>query len=213
MQEIPIFPLNVVVFPGMPMPLHIFEERYKEMINICLEEERPFGIVLIEKGEAAGDPNVTPHLIGCTVKISQVQRLEDGRMFIMTFGQDRFRIHKLERSKHAYLVGQVEYLSLDNLVNNEVEKNQSLRMLLCDYLAILQEVGDIAFDISQLPADTESLVYVAATLLNIEIQKKQALLESNQLSKMLEYLLRVYQKELDLLKLMPKEDEHKFSVN
>ena len=56
MQDLPIFPLNVVVFPGMPMPLHIFEQRYKDMINECITEERPFGIILIEKGSA--DKNV-----------------------------------------------------------------------------------------------------------------------------------------------------------
>ena len=79
----------------MPLPLHIFEERYKAMIADCIRDERPFGVVLIAEGAAEGDTPVTPHAIGCTAEITQVQPLDDGRMLIVSVGRERFRIVRL----------------------------------------------------------------------------------------------------------------------
>ncbi len=78
MFEIPLFPLNTVLFPGTPIHLHIFEERYKQMINLCLQEQRPFGVVLIRNGMEALGPLAEPFHIGCTAEIAHVERLEDG---------------------------------------------------------------------------------------------------------------------------------------
>ena len=75
MYELPLFPLNVVLFPGMPLPLHIFEDRYKEMIADCIRENRPFGVVLIEEGSAEHGPAARPVAIGCTAEIAQVQEM------------------------------------------------------------------------------------------------------------------------------------------
>ena len=94
------------------------------MINECVEQERPFGIILIQDGLAEGDKNVVPRTIGCTVQISQVERLDDGRMFIMTYGKERFRLRKLDRSKRPFLTGTVEILNLDN----QVKELKLLRM-------------------------------------------------------------------------------------
>ncbi|HQF70729.1 MAG TPA: LON peptidase substrate-binding domain-containing protein, partial [Promineifilum sp.] len=69
MYELPLFPLNLVLFPGMPLPLHIFEERYKEMVADCLRENRPFGVVLIAEGRAEGGAPARPHVVGCTAEI------------------------------------------------------------------------------------------------------------------------------------------------
>jgi Lon protease-like protein len=89
--RIPLFPLNVVLFPGMPMPLHIFEERYKAMIGGCLERGEPFGIVLIKEGREVGDP-AEPVRIGTTARIVQSETLEEGRLNIMTRGERRFEV-------------------------------------------------------------------------------------------------------------------------
>ena len=213
MQKIPIFPLNVVVFPGMPVPLHIFEDRYKEMINECVELERPFGMVLIREGRAEGDIHVQPYAIGCTVQISQVERLADGRLFIMAQGKDRFRLRKLDRSNRSFFTGEVEYLHLNEEVADKAAKTANLRDLVRQYLDILQTAGDIDFDLNQIPTEATSLVYIAASLLNVENRKKQRLLENNQLSKLLDYLQRTFAKELNLLRLMPKGDSGAFSVN
>ena len=89
--RIPLFPLNVVLFPGMSMPLHIFEERYKAMIGECLERDTPFGIVLIKEGREVGEP-AEPVRIGTTARIVRSERLEEGRMNIMTRGERRFEV-------------------------------------------------------------------------------------------------------------------------
>ena len=75
--ELPLFPLNTVLFPGMPLPLHVFEERYKEMVQVCLDEQRPFGVVLIRSGVAEGGPLADPYDVGCVAEIIEVQKLED----------------------------------------------------------------------------------------------------------------------------------------
>ena len=84
-REIPLFPLNVVLFPGMTLPLHIFEERYKLMINECLEEESEFGVVYGTDEQFAE--------VGCAARVTEViERFPDGRMNILTKGTRRFRV-------------------------------------------------------------------------------------------------------------------------
>src|SRR3954453_11337770 len=89
-EEIPLFPLNTVLFPGMPLPLHIFEPRYREMIGACVRDERPFGVVLIKEGREVGEAAM-PFEVGTLAKIVGVERLDDGRMNVVTVGTDRFR--------------------------------------------------------------------------------------------------------------------------
>src|SRR4030067_2100194 len=97
MFDLPLFPLNTVLFPGMPLPLHIFEERYKRLIRDCLETHQPFGVVLIRKGYEANGPLAEPHEIGCTARIVDIQPLSDGGINVITLGENRFRIHSLDR--------------------------------------------------------------------------------------------------------------------
>src|SRR6185436_19206770 len=93
-MEIPLFPLpNLVLFPRVLVPLHIFEERYKLMINACIEREEVFGIVLLRSG-AETESEDTIHRVGVTARIVQAERLENGRMNIVAEGEDRFRIRR-----------------------------------------------------------------------------------------------------------------------
>ena len=188
MYEIPLFPLNTVLFPDMPMPLHIFEERYKLMINECLEQKQPFGVVLIQDGEAEHGPLATPHEIGCTAEVLQVQHLEDERMLIMAVGHERFRIVELKRDK-PYLVGVVEKLNLDQ-ENEQVLNKMSdrLRPFVIDYLEILAKIGRVNFDAHQVPADPLSLSYLAASVLQIPADEKQDLLVTNKMTRLLQSL-------------------------
>ena len=100
-RKIPLFPLGVTLLPRMRLPLHIFEERYKQMIGDCLREDMPFGIVLFD-GRAIRS-------VGCMASIMEVtQRYEDGRMDILTKGGERFVVHQLVEEK-AYLKAQVTF--------------------------------------------------------------------------------------------------------
>jgi len=109
-HELPLFPLNnVVLFPGMPLPLHIFEERYKAMIGACIERDEPFGVLLIREGSEVGEP-ASPHSVGTTARIAQAQRLEGGRMNILTRGEARFELLETVQTT-PHLVGLVRYLA------------------------------------------------------------------------------------------------------
>ncbi len=107
MFELPLFPLHTVLFPGTPIHLHIFEDRYKQMINLCLDKHRPFGIVLIREGMEALGPLAEPYRIGCTAHIVHIQRLEQDRMNIVAIGQERFEIQSLDFLAIPYLAGLV----------------------------------------------------------------------------------------------------------
>src|SRR5260370_10948037 len=104
-MKLPLFPLNTVLFPGMALPLHIFEPRYRLMIEECLNTGGAFGIVLISSGREVGEPAV-PHSVGTTAHISGVERLPDGRFNIEIIGQQRFHIVSLENDQ-AYLTGTI----------------------------------------------------------------------------------------------------------
>jgi len=107
-MDLPLFPLNLVLFPGAELPLHIFEPRYRLMIGECIDEARPFGVVLIRDGAEVGGA-AEPYRVGTTARITDVERLEDGRMNITSVGEDRFRI--LDTStERPYLTGTVERL-------------------------------------------------------------------------------------------------------
>lgn len=101
-ELLPLFPLEVVLFPGMPLPLHIFEPRYKEMIGLCLQHRQEFGVVLTLKEGIAS--------VGCSAAIVQVvKRYDDGRLDILTGGRRRFRVLQVFEDL-PYLQGTVEIL-------------------------------------------------------------------------------------------------------
>lgn len=213
MYELPLFPLNTVLFPGMPLPLHIFEERYKEMIADCIRENRPFGVVLIAEGQAENGPPAKPYAIGCTAEIAQVQPLEQGRMLIMTVGRERFRIRRLEYGK-PYLVGMVEPAPLET-EPDETQAGQAdaLYPLVVDYLQKLATIGNIEFEVDQIPEEPVALIYMAATLIQLPAGEKQAFLSANRASELGRNLVRAYRRELSLMVTMPTEDIGIFSLN
>ncbi len=94
--SIPLFPLNTVLFPGQVLPLHIFEERYRRMIGQCIEKSWPFGVTLIQEGEEVGGL-AKPFKVGTTARVTQVERLDDGRLNIISVGEMRFRIASLDQ--------------------------------------------------------------------------------------------------------------------
>lgn len=211
--ELPLFPLNTVLFPGMYLPLHIFEERYKEMINLCLDEQKPFGVVYIESGMAERGSLPEPHHIGCTARITQMQPLDEGRMNIMSVGQNRFRILSLSHER-PYLVGKVELAPL--VPERETTLTMAadrLHPLVVEYLSLLARLGKIEFDISQIPTDPLTLLYLAASLIQVPTEKKQEFLARDKASKLFVDLLRTYREETQLLRWLPSDDDGTFSLN
>src|ERR1700744_3184074 len=104
-----MFPLNMVLFPGAVLNLHIFEPRYRQLVAECLDTKEAFGVVVIREGDEAGDPDVQPHSIGTTAEIADVTPLPSGRYYLSSTGGKRFRIVEIV-SREPYLLWDVEVL-------------------------------------------------------------------------------------------------------
>lgn len=141
MQQLllPLFPLNVVLFPRTPLPLHIFEDRYREMIGEALEAKTEFGVVLAKEQSLAA--------IGCTAIIEKVvERYEDGRLDILTAGRRRFRIESLD-DERTFLRGKVEFFDDDEADAVEgVTVESTPDDLKARVLASFQELANLGSD-------------------------------------------------------------------
>lgn len=184
-REIPLFPLQVVLFPGGLLPLHIFEPRYRTMIKFCLEHESEFGIVLIKEGEEV-EESAIPCKVGTAVRMLDVERLPDGRMNIMTAGEYRFEI--LEVQEHLpYLVGRVRVLD-----DPEVEPETALESIITETEKLYKEYEILSSRLifawrppEESPTDPRHLAYQIGTRLRISLQEKQTLLETVSLEQLL----------------------------
>ncbi len=219
-MELPLFPLNSVLFPGMPLRLHIFEDRYKEMINQCVDNQSPFGVVLIQDGTAEGGPIARPHLIGTTAHITQVQRLPYGRMNIVAVGRDRFKVNELDLTSYSYLSADVDLLPL--IDNDEIILStgmRKLRPLVKRYLTALVDSGQLEFDMKQLPEESLTLAFLAAHALQAEDNLKQNLLEASDVRDLFTSLLQIYQREVALIDILlsppqvEEDNDSPFSLN
>jgi Lon protease-like protein len=184
-EEIPLFPLNTVLFPGMPLPLHIFEPRYREMIGVCSSEDRPFGVVLIREGMEVGEPAL-PFEIGTMARIVAVDQLQDGRMNIVTVGTQRFQLLTHSADKKSYLVGDVEPLA-DEVGDHEAARAlaQELGTTVQRYVALTQAAAEQELTPLQLPTDPEELSYLVGAVLRIRNRERQRLLEMRSTSERL----------------------------
>lgn len=204
--DLPLFPLNTVLFPGMPLTLHIFEQRYRQMIKACLDEKQPFGVVLIKEGVEAMGPLAEPHGVGCTAEIAQVQSLKDGRMNVLAVGRERFQIVSLHHDQ-PYLRGTVETYPLDTTFSDDASMAaERLRPRVETYVGLLSEAGDVDFDTSSLPNDPEALAYLAATVLQIPNSQKQGLLATSGVSPMLTAMQDLFRREIPVLRLLLQEE-------
>src|SRR5262245_59756460 len=110
MYRIPLFPLRSVLCPGVALPLHIFAERYRLMVDRCLSRGEAFGVVLIREGVDVGPLSVEIAAVGTTAAIRRAGRYPDGRFDILTVGQRRFQLEAVDTVSEPYLVGQVRFL-------------------------------------------------------------------------------------------------------
>lgn len=213
MYEIPIFPLDTVLFPGMPLRLHIFEERYKRMMDHVLDTNRTFGVCLIKSGLEAHGPLAQPFLTGCTARVVQIEPLPDGRMNLTAVGDERFRIIKTGNAD-PYLNAFVESQPLVSHHSISVVRGvHSLRSRVQKYLGLLsrssegqpgEDNPDLDMDLTslQLPEDPMMLIYLSAALLQIPSIEKQPLLEAETAAGLLVHLQRLYRRELAVLPRM-----------
>lgn len=208
MFDLPLFPLQAVLFPDMPIHLHIFEDRYKLMIRRCLREELPFGVVLIRAGLEVYQNEVEIYTIGCTARITDVEHLKEGRMNLTARGEQRFRILKTNQT-HPYLSAQVESLPLDWQGHPAASHALNVfRRQMRHYLMILSQIHKESSDLSQLdlPGDPLLLLNLASSILQIPPDEKQHLLEVENGAAYLEKLQHMYRRETVVLKAIQHKD-------
>ena len=164
MADIPLFPLNVVLMPGTPLPLHIFEERYKQMVNECLDSGMEFGMVLADESGT--------RRVGCTARIVElVQHYEDGRLVILVEGSRRFRLKNILAGK-PYYVGDVEYL--------EDEPGEDITSLAEECVALLERVVEAATEGSvgiEIESPYRNLSFAIAGRIEFDLETRQQILE------------------------------------
>jgi hypothetical protein len=189
-MKLPLFPLNTVLLPNTTLPLHIFEERYRLMINRCIEERAPFGVVLIRSGKEAGG-DAEPRDIGCTARIAQLQRQPDGRMNLIALGEQRFRIDSLDRSE-PYLQGEVELLDSTETLAPEVrDLADGVSALFGEHFKLSLAMTGQWMRTLDLPSDADVLADFIAGNLELPVEQKQSLLETLSLPARLNRLAEV----------------------
>lgn len=211
--ELPLFPLNTVLFPGQTLPLHIFEPRYRQMITDCLQADRTFGVVLIRDGIEA------PYDIGTTAVIEDIESLDDGRMNIVTVGQERFLIQNYDTDSKPYLVGHVSLWPWSDEGLKETELSQAVQQRLGRYVDLFAQASESEVELDLPPQQPATLAVLAAVVLQIPPQQKQAMLEIPSVKALLRHLDRVLRKENRALGIalasshLQSKMEHSFSQN
>ena len=173
---LPLFPLDMVLFPGAPLPLHIFEPRYKEMIAECLEQKRPFGMVRVKESAIAS--------VGCSATIVNVlKRYEDGRLDIAAEGVQRFEIESLNQER-SFLQGEVAYF--------EDEPSQVASGPRKTLIELHEQLFSTLGQNAEVETDAPSLSFHLASQLPVDLDFKQALLEMKSEAERIETLTEYY---------------------
>jgi Lon protease-like protein len=142
MIEIPLFPLRSVLCPGVALPLHIFEERYRLMVDRCIERGEPFGVVLLREGSEVGPSRGRVAAVGTTAAIRRAGTYPDGRLDILTVGEQRFRLEEVDTVSEPYLVGRVSLLDEPTGPEEEATaRAQRVGRRFIEYLELLQPDG------------------------------------------------------------------------
>jgi Lon protease-like protein len=202
MLKLALFPLHTVLFPGMALPLHIFEPRYRRMIHACLADESPFGVVLIRAGREVGGPAV-PYTVGTLARIRRVEHLPDGRMNIEAVGDERFRLLQLYAAQDEVHTGRIVNFPL--LGASEAGATAAARALspwLSRYLSLLGQSAATHFAARPLPTEPAALAYFAAVVAQIPAAEKQALLSVETAARLLNLERTLYRREISLLRAM-----------
>ena len=173
--KLPLFPLNLVLFPGTILPLHIFEERYKSMVQQCLEHDSQFGVVLIKVGSDVGEP-ADPYSIGTIARILQVKHIQNGHLLISVVGEKRFLVNEIIRTR-PYIEGQVEILKDDADVGTTREEVESVQRAANRNLSLILGFRGGWVRKAKIPDDPSNLSYFVPSLLQSDIYEKQSLLE------------------------------------
>ncbi len=181
-MEVPLFPLNTVLFPGGPLPLRIFESRYLDMISNCLKSDVPFGVLLIREGGEVGP--ATTYDVGTLARIVDWYQGSDGLLGITAVGTQRFRLLSAERQQDGLAVGTIELLP-----DVETMPLPSEFRALPDILAsIIDDLGRLYEDLERRYDDAAWVAYRFAEILPVDMARKQSCLESDDVLHSLQFV-------------------------
>ena len=179
-EMLPLFPLGAVLYPGMLLPLNIFEERYRQLVRDLLGQPEPrrFGVIAIRKGRETGIDGVQSlYEIGCTATLRRVDPLDDGGFDLVTVGTQRFRLLALDQTL-PYLQGEVDLLAEDPVDPVRAAPFvRAVQVAFRAYLDALTEQGGATVRIEELPSEPGLLSYVIAATMVIDLPERQGLLD------------------------------------
>ena len=197
--RLPLFPLGTVLFPGVLLPLHVFEERYRRLVRDLLdatEDAREFGVVAIREGREVGDDGIRAlHRVGCVARLRRVEPYDDGRFDLVSTGSQRFRLHSLDQSR-PYLQGAVELL-------DEPTGEQAAAIAVRVAVEFDEYRSALGDDEDELPDDPRTLSYLVAAGAVLELTEKQRLLEAPDTATRLHAELLLLRRETRLLDVLP----------
>jgi len=205
-EALPLFPLgHTVLFPGVVLPLHVFEERYRELVRTLVElpegSRRRFGVVAIRQGWEVGEDAVSAlHDVGCAAELRRVSRYPDGRYDIVTVGTDRFRLRSVDRASRPYLVGTVEWLPPEPPSSGESGLAAGVRMLFGEYAGAAAGLQAASADVPELPDDPTELSYAVAAGAVLTLEDRQALLAAETTRARLRAELRLLKRETTMVR-------------
>ena len=177
MAQLRLFPLNAVLFPGATLDLHVFEPRYRRLIEECRASGEPFGVCLIREGDEAGDPDVMPCAVGTEAEIAEIRSLDGGRYYVRTIGARRFHIERV-LSRDGYIKAEVTYYAEPpdepEYADEVVAK---MRGLFGQYVKLIAAIAGSKSGL-ELPSDPVEVSYLVAQFLQVAEATKQKLLEA-----------------------------------
>lgn len=199
-EPLALFPLNTVLFPGVPLPLHVFEERYRLLVREVVEGPPPrrFGVVAIRQGLEVGDDDPILYDVGCVAELRRVESYADGRYDLITTGGPRFRLVDVDDSR-PFLRGAVEYLP-DELGEGADARSLAVVAEFARYCNVVAEARGEEVEAPSLPIDPALLSYLVAAALVVDLPEKQALLAVPDTSTRLRQELTVLRRETALLR-------------
>jgi ATP-dependent Lon protease len=185
--RLPLFPLQVVLFPGTALPLHIFEPRYRQMLADCLAGSRRFGVT--PAGAASDSPD--PGMAGCVAEVKANEQLPDGRSNILVMGGARFVLRHVFAAPEPYYTGLVDEFEEDGGTMPAPDAVKDLRERFGEYFRVLRLLNDTEPEEPSLPDPPLALSFAVAAAVECDPATKQALLVTRSTRERVTLLLRM----------------------
>ncbi|MDT0201273.1 LON peptidase substrate-binding domain-containing protein [Nocardioides sp. AE5] len=205
-EKLPLFPLNTVLFPGITIPLHVFEDRYRALVHQLLRiddpAERVFGSCAIREGYEVGERGgQSLHRIGCVLQLTEVTQHPDGSFDIVAVGRSRLRLDSLE-STGEFLAGEIEVLPDDEESVDPLITARALQAF-DDYRTVLSQIRGEEVLSGDLPDDPTYLSWVLAATCLLTLAQRQELLEATDTALRLAMLTEMMHEEIRAMQALP----------